>query len=45
MKTYVSLTNYVPAPDIDSKPQSRNYPYLGEDPGTELEISFTDLAN
>jgi hypothetical protein len=42
-ETYVSLTNYVPAPDIDSITQSVTT-LFGEDQ-TELEISFTDLAN
>ncbi len=42
-ETYVSITNYVPAPDIDSIEQSIANVFGGEQ--TELEVSFTDLPN
>lgn len=42
-ETYVSITSYIPAPDIDNIEQSIASVF-GQDQ-TELEISFTDLQN
>jgi hypothetical protein len=42
-ETYVSMTSYVPAPDIDSIEQNIANVFGGEQ--TELEVSFTDLPN